>query len=124
MDLNDVKYAIKGKVGDIKMVKVYYTKRREQDHFFRKFQGYGISAEVMRREILSRGVRLIIFEIVTKEKAREFYVVTPEGFIENAEHWIDMSASYGPGGSDKQFICPLRKMSRVEDGWIKNILKE
>jgi hypothetical protein len=85
-----------------------YVTPRTVAHFFRKFQGFGLSEDVV-EELMALGVDWVIFDYVGKE-GNKAYRVRLMDVVRFAERWVDDSW----GRPDRQLITPISKMQLVK----------
>jgi hypothetical protein len=90
-------------VGRIKGT-TYITQRRPE-HFFIKFQGFGLSAGLLRR-LKDRHIVEVIILYSRKDGTQVAYKSLLTDFYDRGEHWTDREA-------DRQLILPVRHMSQL-----------
>lgn len=81
-----------------------YITHRTKNHFFRKFQGFGCSAEIL-QELRHKGCLKIMLIYTKVDSSQEIYTTYPAKFYEKGIVWMDE-------GQDYQRILPLKE-------WIK-----
>jgi len=80
----------------------FVTERREE-HFFRKYQGFGFNQELV-ESLLKKGIS----KIIVKYEDRETYLTSPREVKEEGN-------LYQAEGYEFQYIMPLRKMIDLTD---------
>jgi len=81
-----------------------YITIRQQQHFFKIFQGFGISVDVIRK---IRGMVDDVVFLYHGKKGVKKYVISFGDFMVNAKHYVDGSS----GKDDPQLVCPIGVMS-------------
>lgn len=85
---------------------------RNTDHFFRKFDGLGVSHAVLMNIRRRFGVNMIVI-IMDWGDRQERFITTTDKFLEEGEYYTDKE-------SDTQRILPLSKLGqRTIDSWVK-----
>lgn len=101
------KYNRLTKVGVVRG-EVYYTPRRHY-HFFRKFNGFGIGANVL-QELLNRNIAYLVFRFYQHDTITDFGL-SMEDFMLLASSWKDSSPFSRV--SEEQLICDVKYMQRT-----------
>ena len=91
-------------VGLIKTDRTYVT-IRNKNHFFRKYNGFGISSSVL-SELRRYDVKLIKIIYNKIDGTDELYIVTIDDFYNNSLYYKDK-------GLDYQRILPLNKFKKI-----------
>ena len=94
-------------LGEVVSGKTYWTSRSAQ-HFFVKFNGFGISESVL-EELLNYGIQYIVFDYFGKE-GRSAYRIGIYAFIKHSDKYIDDSW----GRPDLQYVCALKHMVKIK----------
>lgn len=102
-------YARNGRVLGRVIGRVYVT-RRTVNQFFKKFNGFGVSVDVL-DELLELGVRWLDFEYYGKSGFKEYRVPLTR-FIAKAVEYVDDSWSV----PDRQFVLSVDEMELVKGG--------
>jgi len=89
-------------VGEVKR-DIYVTRRSEKYHYFRKFQGYGISQEVLDK--LPPNVKTVLF-VIRGDHSLTRFATTIEDIRNKAVEWFDKG--------DRQLIMPLEEMRQLQ----------
>jgi hypothetical protein len=82
---------------------VYNTKRKQKKHFFFKFEGYGISLDIL-KALNNMGVNTVRIEEETSVGTTRFYT-------SKLESWFKHSDIYEWNG-DEQRILPMAAMTK------------
>jgi hypothetical protein len=80
-----------------------FIKRVGPQHFFVKFQGFGISLDII-RELKLRGIKTVFFRY--EGKRLHTYVIGLEDFLQYGQEFYFTA-------DDLQVVCPVKKMSEV-----------
>lgn len=97
-------YELKGKlVGILKDNRVYIT-HRNKNHFFRIFQGLGVSSYIL-EDLHKLNCRKIVIIYDRVDGTQEVYESTPEEFIDEGIVWKDLELDY-------QKIMPISKLRK------------
>lgn len=92
-----------GKVVGILREDKTYISRRNEKHYFRKFQGFGISYSVIEKLLNMRCSKVII--IYEKNNKEEKYETSLFNFINYGETWKDLEGDF-------QKILPLSEFNQ------------
>jgi len=99
------------RVGTIKRTNkglIYVTRRRWNDHFFRKYGGFGISVEIL-RFLKRKGVRTIVIIYVLKDCERLLK--------SDIDAWFDLGELYRcileNGEFDWQLVLHIKHMTEI-----------
>lgn len=97
-------YIMKGKmVGTLKDDRVYIT-HRNKNHFFRIYQGFGMSSSIL-EDLHKLNCRKIVIIYDRVDETQEIYESTPEQFIEEGIIWKDLDLDF-------QKILPISKLRK------------
>lgn len=88
---------------------VYITKRRKE-HYFRKFNGFGISKRIL-DELNSRGIYRIIIIYKNEDSSEILLKSDVMQWLFNGIEWVDTSEGY----EDLQLVLPVIEME-IEGG--------
>ena len=97
--------AILGKV----VSNTYFTRRATQ-HYFVKYQGFGVSVNVI-EELLELGVKWVVFEYYGKEGVK-YYRIPLVRFVKESDEWVDDTFAWKK--PDRQFICSTKHMEVIK----------
>ena len=90
-------------VGHLRQDRTFVTHRRPL-HFFRKFQGFGLSYGVI-RQLRSKGCLLICLIYKNNDGEDSIYFSTPETIIDKGIRWTDKEM-------DRQLILPVKEWQK------------
>lgn len=80
--------------------KIYISYRNRKQHFFRKYNGYGISTQILKK-LTNEGIKEIIIIENREDETRRKLTTTPEEFYKNGTRYHYKQADY-------QIILPIR----------------
>ena len=106
MDSQRKIFSINGRVLGEVICKTLF-KRVAPQHFFIRFQGFGISKTVL-DQVYELGVEWIVFEYHNKEN-KSVYRIKLLDFVSRGIEWTDNSWNK----PDKQIVCPLSEMLKA-----------
>lgn len=87
-------------VGHLRADHTFIT-RRKPIHFFRKFQGFGLSFAVI-KQLRAKGCLLVCLIYTNNYNEESIYFTTPENIIDKGMRYTDKEA-------DNQLILPLKE---------------
>lgn len=87
---------------------VYYTERR-QNHFFRKFNGWGIGARAI-KALARYNAKYVIFRYYWNNSITDFGMPL-EDFILAGDIWVD--ANPNSITDEEQIVCDVKYMTRT-----------
>ena len=85
-----------------------FTTHRSPQHFFIKFNGFGISRQVL-IWLLQHGCAMVQIEYTKKDRKQELYEATPRAFQNLGKEWTDLQF-------DKQLILNRKDFEVTELG--------